>query len=206
MEVRIIENLEYPAAIRMLTELHNAVVQNQTNEIVVLTSHGPVITLGRRTDPREVLTERWSRLFAGVGMFFAPRGGGATAHGPGQEVVYPVLSLERRGLGAGQYIEILAEAGRRALLEQGVDAAWDPENPGLYVGGKKIASIGLRVSKGVVSHGLSVNIARDQWVFNLIVPCKHSELRVTSIQEVTCSLPRPWLVGKAIVQELKTLL
>jgi len=117
-------------------------------------------------------------------------------------VIYPVISLERRRLSVAKYIEILAESARVVLKGMGVPAKWDPKRPGLYVDDKKIASMGLRVSRGVVSHGMSVNCLPDSGGFGMIYPCKAPGLLVTSIMEITGFSPEKWMVAKGVAEEL----
>ena len=204
MRIEIIQDFDYVHAIKFLESRHNAVIENPENEAIILTSHPRVITMGKRTEPSEVLIERWSRLFEGVGLYFSPRGGGATFHYPGQEVIYPVLSLERRGVSVHRYIEIMAESARVVLEGMGVHSCWDPLHPGLYVQKRKIASIGLRISRGVTSHGMSINIMADPGGFGMIYPCKAPGLEVVSFQEVTGDIPVRWSVAQAVARELVT--
>ena len=200
--VEVIKYSHYVDMLDFLKSLHDEVVTDPAKERIIITSHPKVITMGRRTEPFEVLTDRWARLFDGVALFFTPRGGGATFHYPGQEVIYPVLSLENRGLSVHEYIEIMAESARGVLARMGVQAKWNAERPGLYVEGRKIASIGLRISRGVTSHGMSINILPDPGGFRMIYPCKASDLEVVSVQEITGTPPKRWDVARAVARAL----
>jgi lipoyl(octanoyl) transferase len=121
-------------------------------------------------------------------------------------VIYPVLNIQKRGILVSEYIHLLAEAARLALKRVDVHANWDPERPGLYVDGKKIASMGLRVSRGVVSHGLSVNISGSIPEFDHIVPCRSEGLQNVSVEMLTGVAPEPWAVGLAVIEALQELL
>lgn len=202
MKIKIIDRIGYAGTIKMLEELHHSVVMDTANEAIILCTHPSTITLGHRTDLGEVLIDRPTRLFQNIGLFFSPRGGGATFHYPGQEVIYPVLSLQKRGLLVDRYIEILARSAQNVLKRLNIPCEWDPKRPGLYVKNKKIASIGLYISKGVTSHGMAINISSDQGGFSLIHPCKSPGLQVTSIQEITGTIPERWQVAQAVTREL----
>lgn len=136
-----------------------------------------VVTLGRHA-PESQLVFRDLLAARGAIVRRVERGGGATAHGPGQLVVYPVLHLERTGLDVRSLTCALLEAARLVALEHGVPdpaVATAAGGAGLYVGkgagGAKLASVGFRVQKGVVTHGLAINVDNDLSLFDLIAPC-----------------------------------
>ena len=112
------------------------------------------------------------------------RGGQVTYHGPGQWVVYLLIDLKRRGLGVRSLVTLIEQCLVRLLGEYGIEAAANPEAPGVYVGGDKIASLGLRVRKGCSYHGLALNVDMDLEPFGRINPCGYSGLQVTSMARV----------------------
>lgn len=113
------------------------------------------------------------------------RGGGATAHNPGQLVCYPILHLQQLGLGVSEYIRALEAIGVELLGHLGLRSSPRKGTPGLWVGEKKIASIGVRISKSVTYHGMAINIRNDLGIFNLIVPCGIENVEMTSVLKET---------------------
>jgi len=143
---------------------------------VWLTEHRPVYTLGRSAR-RDHLHDTGA-----VAVVATERGGHVTYHGPGQVVVYPLLDLQRRGLGVRRYVCALEDAVIATLASEGVEGRRRPGAPGLYVAsGAKIASIGLKVSYGFCYHGLALNVAMDLEPFARIDPCGYAGLAVTDI-------------------------
>lgn len=112
------------------------------------------------------------------------RGGQVTYHGPGQWVVYLLIDLRRRGLGVRALVSLIEESIVTTLEGFGVDAAPDPAAPGVYVEGRKIASLGLRVRRGCSYHGLALNVDMDLEPFKRINPCGYANLEVTSLRRI----------------------
>jgi lipoyl(octanoyl) transferase len=109
------------------------------------------------------------------------RGGQVTWHGPGQAVLYVLLDLRRLGLGPRALVSVLEQAVVDLLAADGVVAQARSDAPGVYVGGAKVASLGLRIRQGCSYHGLAVNVANDLAPFARINPCGHAGLAVTSL-------------------------
>lgn len=111
------------------------------------------------------------------------RGGQVTYHGPGQLVVYLLLDIDRMGVGARQLVTLIENSIVSTLKLLAIDAEARQDAPGVYVDGRKIASIGLRIRKGRCFHGLSINIDMDLSPFKLINPCGYSGLEMTQLSE-----------------------
>lgn len=109
------------------------------------------------------------------------RGGQVTYHGPGQWVVYLLIDLKRRGMGVRALVSLIERAIVVLLREYGVESAADPDAPGVYVDGRKIAALGLRVRHGCSYHGLSLNVDMDLEPFQRINPCGYNGLEVVSL-------------------------
>ncbi|RAL20063.1 lipoyl(octanoyl) transferase [Lujinxingia litoralis] len=145
--------------------------------------HPPVVTLGKRGRAEDIfgLDQLRDR---GTQFFKIDRGGEATYHGPGQLVVYPVVRLDALGLGVVDLIRGLANSLSRALADFGLDADYDTDHPGLWTRTtppRKIASVGMRVSGGVTTHGAAVNLINDLIPFSLFVPCGMPNAPVTRL-------------------------
>ncbi|TCO77284.1 lipoyl(octanoyl) transferase LipB [Chromatocurvus halotolerans] len=127
------------------------------------------------------------------------RGGQVTYHGPGQWVVYLMIDLRRRTYGVRVLVERMEKAVVATLRHYGIDAAPDAARPGVYVRGKKIASLGLRVRRGCSYHGLALNVDMDLAPFQRINPCGHAGLEVTSMARL---LPEHELVMDDVGERL----
>ena len=184
--VKVIDvgTLEYSAAWELQKRLHAKCVAGHGEAFLMLVEHPPVITLGKNSSERFLLAgEAWlSRM--GVGIFRSDRGGEATAHNPGQLVVYPLISLANFGLGARTYIEKLEAVVIQTLIKLGVPSERDPVHPGVWVGHNKICAVGTRIKDRATMHGIALNVDNDLGIFGLIVPCGISGRGVTSVAQI----------------------
>lgn len=138
--------------------------------------HPPVFTLGMNGKPEHVLAP------GDIPVVNIDRGGQVTYHGPGQLVVYPLLDVRRAGLGVRQLVMALENAVIEFCRARGVEAIGRRDAPGIYVAGRKLASIGLRVRRGCSYHGLAFNIAMNLEPFQRINPCGFAGLQVVDLQ------------------------
>jgi len=145
----------------------------QTTDELWLVEHPPVFTLGRNGKAEHILQT------TDIPIVKVDRGGQVTYHGPGQIVIYLLLDLHRRKMGIRKLVTLIEECIVSLLKEYGVDASSNPKAPGVYVAGKKVAALGLRVSKGRTTHGLSLNVDMDLKPFSYINPCGYEGLEVT---------------------------
>src|SRR6056297_491479 len=137
--------------------------------------HPPVFTLGLNGSREHLLAP------GDIPVVQVDRGGQVTYHGPGQLVVYPLLDLDRSGLGVRGLVCALERAVIRCVAGYGIDAQGDRKAPGVYVDGCKLASIGLRIRLNCSYHGLSLNVAMDLQPFSRINPCGYEGLQVTQL-------------------------
>ena len=155
-------------------------------DTLLLLEHPHVFTLGKAAKPDHVLWDEAERRRRGVEVISVDRGGEATYHGPGQLVGYPVVDLSRLGIGIRDYIERLERSLIAYLAELGI--ASDPGAPGLtgvWSEGMKLAAIGIKLNRSIVSHGFALNLTSDLDYFTGIVPCGHAELHPTSVETLT---------------------
>lgn len=152
---------------------------------VLIAEHPPVITLGVRQSANKLLVSRSDLAQKRIDVVDIRRGGGTTAHNPGQLVFYPILNLQQLGLGINEYIRELEAIGAKLLQQLGVHSTGRQGFPGLWVDDKKIASIGVRVSKSVTYHGMAINIQNDLSIFDFIVPCGLDDVEMTSVRKET---------------------
>ncbi|MFZ0035687.1 MAG: lipoyl(octanoyl) transferase LipB, partial [Sedimentisphaerales bacterium] len=154
--------------------------QGKIPNTVLITEHPTVITLGARQSANKLRTDRESLKEQGIDIVDVRRGGGTTAHNPGQLVFYPILYLPYLGLGISEYIRKLEAIGIELLEQLDVKTQRRKGFPGLWVNDRKIASIGVRVSKSVTYHGMAINIQNDLGIFDYIVPCGLENVKITS--------------------------
>jgi lipoate-protein ligase B len=159
--------------------------QDKIPNTVLITEHPPVITLGARQSANKLLADPAELQQLQIDVVDIRRGGGTTAHNPDQLVFYPILHLQQLGLGISQYIRTLEAVGAELLEHSGVHSQRKTGLPGLWVGSKKIASIGVRVSKSVTYHGMAINIQNDLSIFDLFVPCGLDDVEMTSLHKET---------------------
>ncbi|HET7675145.1 MAG TPA: lipoyl(octanoyl) transferase LipB [Gammaproteobacteria bacterium] len=140
--------------------------------------HPPVYTLGLNGKSEHVLAP------GDIPVVNIDRGGQVTYHGPGQLVVYPILDLRRLKLGVRQMVMALEQSVIDTLAGYGIVAVSRRDAPGVYVDGRKIAALGLRIRRGWSYHGLAFNIAMDLSPFTRINPCGYAGLEVTQVADL----------------------
>lgn len=156
------------------------------DDTLLLLEHPHVFTLGKAARPDHVLWSEAERRRRGVEVISVDRGGEATYHGPGQLVGYPIVDLSRLGIGIRDYIERLEGSLISYLAELGITS--EPGGTGLtgvWSDGMKLAAIGIKLNRSVVSHGFALNLTTDLAYFTGIVPCGHAELHPTSVEALT---------------------
>jgi len=148
-----------------------------TDELWVV-EHDPVFTLGQAGKDEHVLAP------GDIPVLHVDRGGQVTYHGPGQIVVYPLLDLRRLGIGVRDYVCRIEQAIIDTLDEWNIVAERLEGAPGVYVGGAKIAALGIRVRRGCSFHGLAFNVSLDLEPFHRINPCGYAGMQVTSVLDL----------------------
>ncbi len=182
---------DYREVLQQQHELREKRRRGEIPDTVLITEHPAVITLGARQSANKLLTSREYLAQKQIDVIDIRRGGGTTAHNPGQLVFYPILHLQELGLGISEYIRELEAIGAELLQQLGVRSRRRKGFPGLWVDNRKIASIGARVSKFVTYHGMAINIQNDLSIFDYIVPCGLDGVEITSILKETgkrCSM------------------
>jgi lipoyl(octanoyl) transferase len=169
-------SLDYGAALRLQEHLVELRKQNRVGNVLLLLEHPPVITLGRNADETNIVAPRELLASKGVEVFEINRGGDVTFHGPGQLVGYPVFDLRSfpEKIGAVEYVRRIEEALIRTCIHYGVETKRIAGMTGVWTNTeaeRKIAAIGVHISRGVTSHGFALNVTTDLDFFKLIVPC-----------------------------------
>ncbi|AYN27151.1 MULTISPECIES: lipoyl(octanoyl) transferase LipB [Buttiauxella] len=149
-----------------------------TADEIWLVEHERVFTQGQAGKAEHVLVP------GDIPVIQSDRGGQVTYHGPGQQVMYVLLNLKRRKLGVRELVTILEQTVVNTLAELGIEAYPRADAPGVYVDGRKICSLGLRIRKGCSFHGLALNIDMDLSPFLRINPCGYAGLEMTQVSSL----------------------
>jgi lipoate-protein ligase B len=152
---------------------------------ILLVEHPPVITLGARKSENKLLADETTLNAKGIEIVTIGRGGGTTAHNPGQLVIYPIIKLKTLKLDVPEFVRRVEQLGLELLDSLGVIAHCQKGLPGLWVGKEKIASVGIQIKKWVTMHGIAINISNDLSIFEYIVPCGLENVKMTSAAEQT---------------------
>ena len=179
-------SVPYREAWELQAELVRELRSGGGQDTLLLLEHPHVFTLGKAASPDDLLWDESERARRRVEVVWSDRGGEATYHGPGQLVGYPVMDLAHLELTIPQYLERL----ERSLIDYlaGLDIESEPGAPGMtgvWRNGEKLAAIGIKLNRSVVSHGFALNLTSDLEYFDGIVPCGHAELRPTSVEAVS---------------------
>ena len=178
-------SVPYRAAWDLQAELVRELRSAESQDTLLLLEHPHVFTMGKAASPDHLLWDEDERARRNVEVVWSDRGGEATYHGPGQLVGYPVLDLERLGLTIPEYIGRLERSLIAYLADLGIAA--EPGEPGLtgvWHDGEKLAAIGIKLNRSVVSHGFALNLTTELAYFDGIVPCGHAELLPTSVEAI----------------------
>lgn len=167
---------------------HQSCLQRQNDEInntVLIVEHPPVITLGARKSENKLLAAEDEIKSRGIELIQVGRGGGCTAHNPGQLVFYPIIKLKTLNLSVNDYVRSLEQIGIELLQSLDIETDRRKGYPGLWIGTKKIASIGVQLKKWVTFHGMAINIQNDLSIFENIIPCGLENIKISSAQKET---------------------
>jgi len=175
----------YRQVLQLQHHLREKRQQGKIPNTVLIVEHYPVITLGARQSANKLLANREDLGQRQIDVIEIRRGGGTTAHNPGQLVFYPILYLPDFDLGISEYIRELEAVGAELLEQLGVRSQTQKGFPGLWVGTRKIASIGVRVSRLITYHGMAINIRNDLSIFDLLIPCGLDDVEMTSVLKET---------------------
>ena len=166
-----------------------------SNEIWLL-EHPPVFTLGTAADNSHVLDPKE------IPVVQSDRGGEVTYHGPGQLVVYFLLDIKKLGCGPNKLVVSIQEFIKELLSDLSIESSFIEGAPGVYVNDKKIASIGLRISKNKTYHGVSINFDMDLKPFTYINPCGYEGLEVTQIKDFNRNISKLQL-EELVIEKLR---
>ena len=185
-EVRRLGVVPYADALALQKQLVEERRHGRIGDVLLLVEHPHVLTLGVRGDggrshilaAPEILRSR------GVEVHETGRGGDITYHGPGQLVGYPIIDLKPDRCDVHRYVRDIEDVLIRVAADYGVIAERVAGLTGVWVGGEKVAAIGVRIARWITSHGFALNVTTDLDYFNLIVPCGIADRGVTSLSKL----------------------
>ena len=179
-------------------KMRSLVQADSFDDEIWLLEHDAVFTLGTAADPSHVLNP------GNIPIVQTDRGGEVTFHGPGQLVIYFLLDIKAKKIGPKSLVANLQNLIKNILQHYSIESSFVEGAPGVYVGEKKIASIGLRISKGRTYHGISLNVDMDLEPFSRINPCGYEGLEVTQISHFDSNVTMEGVESVA-TEELKKL-
>ena len=170
---------------------------DETVDELWIVEHPPVFTQGMAGKPEHLLQH------SQIPVVQVDRGGQITYHGPGQLVVYTMIDFKRRHITVRDLVSRLENSIIATLAHFGIEAHNDPKRPGVYVDERKIASLGLRIKRGSVYHGLALNIDMDLTPFHQINPCGYAGLEMVQMAELVSPTPELNQVADILADHLQ---
>ncbi len=196
-------SLPYNEALNLQRRILAEKIDRDFPDTLLLLEHPPVITVGRRGKMENILVPQEILQREGIEVTHVERGGDVTYHGPGQIVGYPIFSLENYGKDIPRFVSLIEEVIIRVCLDLGIEAGRNPINRGVWVGQKKIASIGLAIRRWISFHGFAFNGASNITHFRLINPCGLSGVEMTSVEEINGEPVDPNILRERILHHFE---
>ena len=176
-----IKPVKYKTSIDFLEARLKNINENKENDLIWLLEHDDIYTAGTNYSKNEILDKN-------INLIKTNRGGKITYHGPGQIICYFVIDLKKRKKDIRKFITLIEKTIIESLFEFGINAFGDPKNIGIWIEDKKkikkIATIGIRVSKWIAYHGFAINVSNDLKKYNNIVPCGITDKGVTNLKKI----------------------
>ena len=202
MRIYWLGTVEYRAACNLQRNLALLRTESSIPDTLLLMEHPPTVTFGPGSDPRNFLFSQHQLFERGISLCRTDRGGDVTYHGPGQLIGYPIFDLKDHGRDVHDFLRRVEAALMYALVDFGISARRFPPYTGVWVGERKIAAIGVKVSRWVTTHGFALNVSTDLAGFDLIVPCGIRDYGVTSMHSLSERTVEMDQVCRSVVQGL----
>ena len=193
-------DMEYQEAYDLQLSLVEKVHSGQEPNTLLMLEHPHVYTKGRLSKESDVLLPEADLAAQGISVLETDRGGQVTYHGPGQLVVYPIVNLKDWG-GPVKYVRALEQVVIATLADMGITANCESGNTGVWTNQGKIAAIGVKISRGIAFHGLSLNVNTDLAYYQNIIPCGIADRPVTSMASILGSPVDMGLVRYGLVYQ-----
>ena len=174
IQIQDLKRKNYLDTLQIQEGLRNQVLKNNNGNHLILVEHDHVYTLGKSANSSNVLN-------ISCEIIQTQRGGDVTYHGPGQVVAYPIINLKKNKIGVKTYVEMIEKLISNILLDYGLKPHVPIKETGVWIEDRKIASIGIHVSRGVTMHGLAINVNTDLSYFDNIISCGIEGVKMTSL-------------------------
>ena len=175
-QIQDLKRKNYLDTLQIQESLRNQVLKNDCNNFLIIVEHNHVYTLGKNANSNNVL----NRICE---IIPTQRGGDVTYHGPGQLVAYPIINLKKRKIGVKSYVAMIEKLISNILFDYGLKPHVPIKETGVWIDDRKIASIGIHVSRGVTMHGLAINVNTDLSYFDNIISCGIEGVKMTSMDK-----------------------
>ena len=175
-QIQDLKRKNYLDTLQIQESLRNQVLKNDSNNFLIIVEHDHVYTLGKNANSSNVL----NRICE---IIPTQRGGDVTYHGPGQLVAYPIINLKKRKIGVKSYVAMIEKLISNILFDYGLKPHVPIKETGVWIDDRKIASIGIHVSRGVTTHGLAINVNTDLTYFDNIISCGIEGVKMTSMDK-----------------------
>ena len=176
IKVQDLKRKNFLDTLQIQESLRNKVLKNNTDNYLILVEHDHVYTLGKNANSNNILNSTCE-------IIQTQRGGDVTYHGPGQLVAYPIINLKKKKIGVKNYISMIEKLILNILIDYNLEPQILKEETGVWVQNKKIASIGIHVTRGVTMHGLAINVNTDLSYFDNIISCGIQGVKMTSLDK-----------------------
>ena len=194
--------VSYSEALELQLGLHSDVREGKLDGALILLEHNPVITIGAGADPKNVLASEDILRVNGIELVRTDRGGDVTYHGPGQLVGYPIINLRAIGSDVHDFLRLLEEVIISTIADFGVEGHRNGP-AGVWVGDKKICSIGISIRGGVTYHGFALNVCPNLLHFEYINPCGLCSEQITSLERLIKLTPDMSLVRERVKEHFE---
>lgn len=195
--------VDYKEAWDLQYRIHEQRVTGKSKDHLLLLEHPNTYTLGKTADRSHLIGDEEFLKEKNISVYDIDRGGDITYHGPGQIVGYPIINLNEWHQDTHKYLRALEEVIIRVCFEFGLIGKRDPKYTGVWIDEKKIAAIGIKVSRWVTMHGFAFNVNTDLSLFNGIIPCGISDKDVTSLSKETNKTVEIGLVKTLLIKHFK---
>jgi lipoyl(octanoyl) transferase len=176
IQIQDLKRKNYLDTLQIQEGLRNQVLKNDKENYLVLVEHDHVYTLGKNANSNNVLNSSCETIQT-------QRGGDVTYHGPGQLVAYPIINLKKNKIGVKTYVEMIEKLISNILFDYGLKPHVPIKETGVWIEDRKIASIGIHVSRGITMHGLAINVNTDLSYFDNIISCGIEGVKMTSLDK-----------------------
>ena len=174
--IQDLQQLNYKDTLKIQQDLREQVALNKSDDSLIIVEHDHIYTLGKNANPNNILIDNCK-------VVQTDRGGDVTYHGPGQLVIYPIFNLKKKNIGVKSYVQKIEKIIQLSLDDFNIDSHVPFKETGVWTNNKKIASIGIHVSRGVTMHGLAINVTTDLSYFDHIISCGIQGVEMTSIEK-----------------------